>query len=46
MFPSAMIEMGAKLQDIGSTVHTHPTLSEAVMEAAQNARGKAIHRQN
>ncbi|KAA9396137.1 dihydrolipoyl dehydrogenase [Haloarcula sp. CBA1130] len=43
---AAMIEMGAKLQDIGSTVHTHPTLSEAIMEAAQNARGKAIHRQN
>jgi dihydrolipoamide dehydrogenase len=41
---AAMIEMGAKLQDIGSTVHTHPTLSEAVMEAAQLARGKAIHR--
>ncbi|EMA08854.1 dihydrolipoyl dehydrogenase [Haloarcula marismortui] len=43
---AAMIEMGAKLQDIGSTVHTHPTLSEAIMEAAQNARGKAIHRRN
>ncbi|GGK77447.1 dihydrolipoyl dehydrogenase [Haloarcula sebkhae] len=43
---AVMIEMGAKLQDIGSTVHVHPTLSEAVMEAAQNARGKAIHRQN
>ena len=43
---AAMIEMGAKLQDIGSTVHTHPTLSESIMEAAQNARGKAIHRRN
>ncbi|EMA28345.1 dihydrolipoyl dehydrogenase [Haloarcula japonica] len=43
---AAMIEMGAKLQDISSTIHVHPTLSEAVMEAAQNARGKAIHRQN
>ncbi|NLV07847.1 dihydrolipoyl dehydrogenase [Haloarcula rubripromontorii] len=43
---AAMIEMGAKLQDIGSTVHTHPTLSESVMEAAQNARGKAIHKRN
>ncbi|NHN64676.1 dihydrolipoyl dehydrogenase [Haloarcula sp. JP-Z28] len=43
---AAMIEMGAKLEDIGSTVHTHPTLSEAIMEAAQNARGKAIHRRN
>jgi hypothetical protein len=24
-------------------VHTHPTLTEAVMEAAEAAQGKAIH---
>ncbi|GAB7017264.1 dihydrolipoyl dehydrogenase [Halostagnicola bangensis] len=40
------IEMGAKLEDIAGTVHTHPTLSEAVMEAAENAQGKAIHTLN
>ena len=40
------IEMGAKLEDIGGTVHAHPTLSEAVMEAAENAQGKAIHTLN
>jgi dihydrolipoamide dehydrogenase len=29
-----------------ATVHTHPTLSEAVMEAAANAMGQAIHTLN
>jgi dihydrolipoamide dehydrogenase len=40
------IEMGATLEDIVATIHTHPTLSEAVMEAAANARGQAIHTLN
>ena len=40
------IEMDARLADIAETVHTHPTLSEAVMEAAANARGEAIHTAN
>jgi len=40
------IEMGATLEDVAATVHTHPTLSEAVMEAAANARGKAVHTLN
>jgi dihydrolipoamide dehydrogenase len=40
------IEMGAQLEDVFSTVHTHPTLGEAVMEAAANARGEAIHTLN
>jgi dihydrolipoamide dehydrogenase len=40
------IEMGATLEDISLTVHPHPTLSETVMEAAENALGKAIHIQN
>ncbi|MFB6298789.1 MAG: dihydrolipoyl dehydrogenase [Halobacteriales archaeon] len=40
------IEMGATLEDIEATIHTHPTLSEAVMEAAANARGQAIHTLN
>ena len=30
-------------QDIAMTVHAHPTLSEAIMEAALDAFGKAIH---
>jgi len=37
------IEMGATLEDIGLTVHPHPTLPEAIMEAAEAAKGKAIH---
>lgn len=40
------IEMGARLDDITGTVHTHPTLSEAVLEAAEHAKGQAIHTLN
>ncbi|MGH9391684.1 MAG: dihydrolipoamide dehydrogenase, partial [Vicinamibacteria bacterium] len=31
----------ATLTEIGRTVHAHPTLSEAVMEAALGARGES-----
>lgn len=31
------IEMGAVLEDLAVSIHTHPTLSETVMEAAQSA---------
>jgi dihydrolipoamide dehydrogenase len=37
------IEMGAYAPDIGLTIHPHPTLGEAVMEAAKHAIGEAIH---
>jgi dihydrolipoamide dehydrogenase len=37
------IEMGAFAEDIALTVHPHPTLGEAVMEAAKHAIGEAIH---
>ncbi|UHQ96275.1 dihydrolipoyl dehydrogenase [Natrinema halophilum] len=40
------IEIGAVLEDVAATVHAHPTLSEAVKEAAANARGEAIHSLN
>ncbi|MCO8242500.1 MULTISPECIES: dihydrolipoyl dehydrogenase [unclassified Haladaptatus] len=40
------IEMGATLEDLAATIHTHPTLSEAVMECAENALGHAIHTLN
>ncbi|MFQ3320500.1 MAG: dihydrolipoamide dehydrogenase [Natronomonas sp.] len=40
------IEMGAQLEDIAATIHTHPTLSEAVAEAAANARDMAVHTLN
>jgi dihydrolipoamide dehydrogenase len=37
------IEMGAAAADLGMTIHPHPTLSEAIMEAAKAAEGEAIH---
>ncbi len=37
------IEMGATLEDIGFTIHPHPTLPESIMEASEAAKGKAIH---
>ncbi len=29
--------------EIGRNIHAHPTLSEVVMEAAENAEGRAIN---
>jgi dihydrolipoamide dehydrogenase len=37
------IEMGARLEDIAGTIHAHPTLGEAVQEAALRALGHALH---
>jgi len=37
------IEMGALLEDVGGTIHAHPTLGEAVQEAALRALGHALH---
>lgn len=37
------IEMGAVAHDIALTVHPHPTLSEAIKEAAAAAVGEAVH---
>ncbi|HVT07920.1 MAG TPA: dihydrolipoyl dehydrogenase, partial [Polyangia bacterium] len=37
------IEMGALAEDISLTIHAHPTLPEAIMEAAKAAMGEAIH---
>jgi dihydrolipoamide dehydrogenase len=37
------IEMGATLADLTDTIHPHPTLSEAIMEAAEVAAGSAVH---
>ena len=41
-----VIELGATLEDVATTIHAHPTLSESVMEAAENALGHAIHTLN
>lgn len=37
------LEFGASAEDIARTCHAHPTLSEAVKEAALAADGRAIH---
>lgn len=37
------LEMGATLEDLMVTIHPHPTISEAIMEAAEVAAGAAIH---
>ena len=37
------IEMGARLEDVGSIIHAHPTLGEAVHESALRALGRALH---
>ncbi len=37
------IEMVATAEDIGLTIHPHPTLTEVLMEAAENVHKRAIH---
>ncbi len=37
------IEMCARLEDVAGTIHAHPTLSEAVQEAALRALGAGLH---
>jgi dihydrolipoamide dehydrogenase len=37
------IEMGATAEDIARTIHAHPTLPEAVMEAAEAVHNMAVH---
>jgi dihydrolipoamide dehydrogenase len=40
------LEMGAYVEDVALTVHAHPTLPEAFMEACKAALGEAIHALN
>jgi len=40
---SHTIEMAAFLEDLAGTIHPHPTLPEALAEAAEAALGKVIH---
>lgn len=37
------IRNGLKVRDITATIHAHPTLSEGILEAAEDAHGAAIH---
>jgi dihydrolipoamide dehydrogenase len=37
------LEMGATIEDIGLSIHPHPTLTESIMDTAEFMHGKAIH---
>lgn len=41
--PTLAMSLGAKASDFIHTIHPHPTMSEAVMEAAAAAHGEAVH---
>jgi dihydrolipoamide dehydrogenase len=38
--------MGADALDLGMTIHPHPTLGEAMMEASLASLGQAVHMLN
>jgi len=37
------IKWGINAEELSSTIHAHPTLSEAIMEASLSSQGKPIH---
>jgi dihydrolipoamide dehydrogenase len=39
----AALQLEATTESIAKTIHAHPTLSEAIMEAAEDSSGHAIH---
>ena len=41
--PSFAMQMEATIEDIASTIHAHPTLYEAIYEAAAATVGRAVH---
>ena len=40
---AVLMEFGGSAEDLARTCHAHPTLSEAVKEAAMAVAGRAIH---
>ncbi len=40
---AAVMECEGTISEIGSTVHPHPTVSEAIMEAAHACHGNSVH---
>jgi dihydrolipoamide dehydrogenase len=40
------VKHGLTVKDVSSTIHVHPTLSEAIMEAALKVKGIALHALN
>ncbi|MHA2250980.1 MAG: dihydrolipoyl dehydrogenase [Candidatus Kariarchaeaceae archaeon] len=43
---SLALEMGVNTEELGNTIHPHPTLPEMIMEASEAIEGKAIHVEN
>lgn len=41
---AVLIRQGATVHHIANTVHAHPTLSEAILEAAEDCLGQAVHK--
>jgi dihydrolipoamide dehydrogenase len=41
--PSGVMNLGCTAEELSQTVHPHPTVSEAIMEAAHALMGHAIH---
>jgi len=41
---AVLIRQGATVHAVTQTVHAHPTLSEALLEAAEDALGQAVHK--
>ena len=37
------VQLGATVEDVVATIHPHPTVSEAIMEAAEVAAGMPVH---
>jgi dihydrolipoamide dehydrogenase len=37
------MQVGATVTQMAEMIHAHPTLSEGLMEAAEDVEGKAIH---
>jgi dihydrolipoamide dehydrogenase len=37
------MQVGATVEQVAEMIHAHPTLAEGLMEAAEDAEGKAIH---
>jgi len=38
------IKLESTIDELMHTIHAHPTLAEAVMEAAQDVRGESVHK--
>lgn len=41
---AVLMRQGASVHELTTTVHAHPTLSEALLEAAEDALGQATHK--